>query len=234
MMKMKLRLLDLFCGAGGAGMGYHRAGFEVVGVDIKPQPHYPFEFIKMDAFEYLVNHGREYDAIHASPPCQAYSKAGTHHRWKHPDLIAKVRNVLMAKDRPFVIENVEQARFKLRSPIMLCGSMFGLKIQRHRYFETEPEIYDFLPPCNHSRTSIYIPGTPRPKNGKRKDPSASIKREALETPWMTIEEMDEAIPPAYTEWIGKQLIKRISEKGDEHGSTRCNIEAGRGRLEALR
>jgi DNA (cytosine-5)-methyltransferase 1 len=203
---MKPLLLDLFCGAGGAAMGYQRAGFEVVGVDIKPQPHYPFEFIQADAMMFPL-HG--YDVIHASPPCQAYSKSGTHHRWKHPDLIAEVRDLLMAISKPFIIENVEQARFKLRSPVMLCGSMFGLRIYRHRYFETKPEIFSLLPFCNHSRPAVYITGSPRPKSGIRKDAPAALKRKVLGTPWMTIKEMDEAIPPAYTEWIGKQLMAAI-------------------------
>ena len=187
-------------------MGYHRAGFEVVGVDIKPQPHFPFKFIQADAMTFSLD---GYDVIHASPPCQAYSKCGGNHRWKHPDLIDSVRDRLIASAKFFVIENVEQARFKLINPIMLCGSMFDLKIYRHRYFEINPEIAVLIYPCNHSFTPIYITGTPKlsKKIFVRKDPSAKIKRDALKTPWMTITEMDEAIPPAYTEWIGKQLMR---------------------------
>lgn len=202
-----MKLLDLFCGAGGAAMGYHRAGFEVVGVDINPQPRYPFEFHQADALEYPLD---GFDVIHASPPCQAYSKcANYHHRVKHPRLISDIRDKLKNNGRAFVIENVEGARCSLIQPIMLCGSMFGLTIRRHRYFEISPLTMFLIPPCNHKKNPVYITGTPRSKNGKRKDPPADVKREAMGTPWMTIKNMDEAIPPAYTEFIGKRLMREL-------------------------
>ena len=172
------KLLDLFCGAGGAGMGYHQAGFEVVGVDINPQPHYPFEFHQADALTYPLN---GFDVIHASPPCQRYSKANTKYRYKHPDLIDPIRKRIEYYN--YIIENVPDARKLLKNPLMLCGGMFGLPIHRHRYFEIKPFIFSLLPQCNVPEKTVYITGTPRPKDGSpRKDPSADVKRAAMGTP----------------------------------------------------
>ncbi len=138
----KPRLLDLFSGAGGAAMGYHRAGFEVVGVDIAPQPHYPFEFIQGDALLYLqavpwLRDLSRFDAIHASPPCQAYSQASA--QWdsrlgadRHPDLLPEVRMLLEATGLPWVIENVPSS--PMSNYVVLCGSSFGLGVRRHRWF----------------------------------------------------------------------------------------------------
>ena len=197
-----MRLLDLFCGAGGAAMGYHRAGFEVVGVDIKPQPRYPFEFYQADALTYPLD---GFDVIHASPPCQAYSRTNAAYRYKHLDLISTVRERI--NKYPYIIENVQEARRILKNPLMLCGGMFGLPIHRHRYFEIVPAIFTLLPSCNVDGKTVYITGTPRPKDGSaRKDPPADVKRAAMGTPWMTIKNMDEAIPPVFTEYIGKQLM----------------------------
>jgi DNA (cytosine-5)-methyltransferase 1 len=202
-----MKLLDLFCGAGGAGMGYHRAGFEVVGVDIKQQPHYPFEFHQADALEYLAEHGSEYDVIHASPPCQRYSEiTPPQYRDNHPDLIAATREALIKTGKPYVIENVEGARYLLKSPIVLCGSMFGLGVWRHRYFEIYPEIHALLPPCNHSFLPVLITGTTRRKTG-RFEYTAQQCRDASGLDWMTRKGMDEAIPPAYTEWIGRRILE---------------------------
>ena len=129
---MKL-LLDLFCGAGGCSAGYVRAGFKVVGVDNKCQKNYPYEFIQADALEYVRSHGHEYDVIHASPPCQAYScLTPARYKHNHADMIDETRDALEESKKPFVIENVSGARHKLKSPLMLCGSMFGLPIRRHR------------------------------------------------------------------------------------------------------
>ena len=130
-----MRILDLFCGAGGAGMGYHRAGFDVVGVDISPQPNYPFEFYRGDALEYLASYGDRFDAIHASPPCQSSSALtkGTNKGRHYPDLIPATREALTRFDVPTVIENVQGS--DLRRDVTLCGEMFGLGVIRHRYFE---------------------------------------------------------------------------------------------------
>jgi DNA (cytosine-5)-methyltransferase 1 len=153
------RLLDLFCKAGGAGMGYSRAGFEVVGVDKEPQQRYPFCFVQADALEYAAACGHCFDAIHASPPCQADSimRRG---RWKgreHPQLIPQTRELLISSGKPYVIENVVGA--DLIDPIMLCGSMFGLRtkhgsqLRRHRLFELNWELGCLLPLCAHNRYS---------------------------------------------------------------------------------
>ena len=188
-------------------MGYHRAGFEVVGVDIKLQKNFPFKFIQADALTYPLD---GFDAYHASPPCQYYSKCTRMDcRNNHPQLISVTRNRLKKTGLPYVIENVEGARSEMIDPVMLCGSMFNLSIRRHRYFEIWPFVLFLTPSCNHKPSPVYITGTPRPKNGPRKDPSAAIKREALGTPWMTIKDMDEAIPPAYTEFIGRRLLEII-------------------------
>jgi hypothetical protein len=135
---MKPRLLDMFCGAGGCSMGYLRAGFEVTGVDLHPQPHYPFRFIQADAIAYCRKHGHEYDVIHASPPCQAYSitKNLKTAKTSHPDLVAATRAALIRTRKPYVIENVPGS--PLINPLMLCGSMFGLGVIRHRLFESSP------------------------------------------------------------------------------------------------
>lgn len=214
---MKPRLLDLFCGAGGAAMGYSRAGFDVVGVDIKPQPHYPFEFVQADALTFLSpNYDYEpFDAIHASPPCQRYSAVTpAQRRNEHPDLIAATRWMLQATGLPYVIENVAGA--PLIAPFRLCGSSFGLPLQRHRYFESnvaQPSIrcahYDLpknVPIFRHGRwyisrfVNVYGTG-----GGKAADRWA----EAMGIDWMTRAEMAEAIPPAYTEFIGARLIRAV-------------------------
>jgi DNA (cytosine-5)-methyltransferase 1 len=215
---MKPRLLDLFCGAGGAAMGYHRAGFEVVGVDIRPQPHYPFEFHQADAMTYPLD---GFDAIHASPPCQGYLNLRRVNRSlgrtdSHADLIADVRRRLNVARVLYVIENVEDARPELRSPIRLCGSSFGLAVRRHRLFEIQPPML-LSPPCAHQLqaeprywTSWRPNGEKRLAkvvqvygNGGRADEWAA----AMGIDWMTRDELAEAIPPAYTTWIGEQLIR---------------------------
>jgi DNA (cytosine-5)-methyltransferase 1 len=209
--------LDLFCGAGGAAMGYHRAGFEVVGVDINPQPHYPFHIVKMDALKYLdLTEALHFDAIHASPPCQAYTrKAATwgrerKHWTEHPDLLGPTRDRLRAIDVPHVIENVPGA--PIEASVMLCGTMFGLRIQKHRLFETNWPLPALGPAgCNHAETYNPWQGAGR---------SADKLREAQGTPWIPMSggasrkagvtgDLFNAIPPAYTEWIGAQLLRAI-------------------------
>lgn len=127
------RLLDLFCGAGGAAMGYHLAGFDVVGCDINPQPNYPFPFHQYDALAAIVEQGHRFDFIHASPPCQSYTPLNAYNHHEYPDLIAVTRELLVASGKPWIIENVPQA--PLIDPVTLCGPMFGLKLYRHRLFE---------------------------------------------------------------------------------------------------
>jgi DNA (cytosine-5)-methyltransferase 1 len=203
-------LLDLFSGAGGAAMGYHRAGFDVVGVDNRPQPRYPFEFRQADALEFCRAHGGEFDAIHASPPCQAYSReTPASCKARHPDLIGVTREALRSTGRPYVIENVEDARRLLIQPIRLCGTLFGLPIWRHRYFEAPCLPLVLVHQCDHSRAPVLITGTARRKGIPRREASAATKRAALGAPWMTTKEMDEAIPPAYTEFVGRQLLEAL-------------------------
>jgi DNA (cytosine-5)-methyltransferase 1 len=221
-----VRLLDLFCGAGGAAMGYHRAGFDVVGVDNRPQPNYPFRFWQADALRFLdcdwpKDGPRHFDAIHASPPCQAHSnlKAVTRHI-DHPDLVEPTRKLLKATGLPYVIENVEGA--PLHSPIMLCGSMFdpALDVRRHRLFEANWPLEAHHWPCRHDllmpRFDVYEHGKWRKSStvpvygsggGKSKDHWA----DAMGIDWMTHDEMAQAIPPAYTEFIGEQLVAHLAQ-----------------------
>lgn len=165
-----MKLLDLFCGAGGAAMGYSLAGFtEIVGVDIRPQKHYPFTFVQGNAFEYLASHGHEFDLIHASPPCQRYTRTSVVHRADHPDLLPVVLRILRAMRRPYVVENVPDAWRLMEASLVLCGTQFGLPIQRHRLFETYHRgIFPLRLSCNHGKRAIYITGTPRRHGMPRK------------------------------------------------------------------
>lgn len=220
------RLLDLFCKAGGAGMGYHRAGFEVVGVDIEPQPHYPFEFHQADALEYLRAHWREFDAIHASPPCQKYSTLAHLSRDTHKALIPETRHALSVTGKLYIIENVSNARKHLISPIILCGSSFGLRtnsgaqLRRHRAFETNFNV-GLVSPCSHFGETIGVFGSKarNTANEKRHYSKDKLTRgtpqgikftlrdaqSAMGIEWMNFPELSQAIPPAYTEWIGMHL-----------------------------
>ena len=204
-----MRLLDLFCGAGGAAMGYYRAGFmDIVGVDNKPQPHYPFEFVQADALEYLAEYWKMFDLIHTSPPCQEYTSINVWKR-KYPDLIAPTRELLQQTGKPYVIENVRGA--PLENPIMLCGTMFGLRVVRHRYFECSPPILLAPATCNH-----WLPVV---KHGRRPDrekqfaavtghfSDVEYAKRAMGIDWMTQAELSQAIPPAYTEWIGRRIVE---------------------------
>lgn len=216
---MRPRLLDLFCGAGGAGMGYHRAGFDVTGVDINPQPHYPFEFIQADALGLDPKWVASFDAIHASPPCQRYSTASK--RWNgraemHPDLIVPVRAMLEKTVRPWVIENVPGA--PLVEPVTLCGSSFGLGVRRHRLFESNVPISgtDCAHEAQPKKYPIYDHGRWYMSSvchvyGHGGGKSKGNWKEAMGIDWMTNRELAQSIPPAYTEWIGAFLIAEVSE-----------------------
>jgi DNA (cytosine-5)-methyltransferase 1 len=212
-------LLDLFCGAGGAAMGYHRAGFRVLGIDIDPQPNYPFQFIQTCALKTIKIIGHHADAIHASPPCQAYSTM-TADPGRHARLIPVVRELVQRSSVPYVIENVEGAQRELINPVRLCGSSFGLAVRRHRYFETSVAILGV--PCSHASQGVpvgvygdhpepneYL----RPGSGTRrgiKAKSLEHAREAMGIDWMkSYTELAQAIPPAYTEYIGAQLLDAV-------------------------
>lgn len=224
--KGRPRLLDLFCCAGGAAMGYHQAGFEVVGVDINPQPHYPFEFIQRNVldlhWEWIED---EFHAVHASPPCQ-FATALRHAPGakEHQNLIPGTRRVLGAADIPYVIENVEGARDHLRNPVMLCGSMFhlgaaGHQLQRHRLFETNWGLRPAAGPCAHREPVIGVYGghvrCRSAKHGGRRTrdfegrDKPALAREAMGMDWATMGELSEAIPPAYTRFIGEQLMAKL-------------------------
>lgn len=217
----KPKLLDLFCGA---GMGYHRAGFDVTGVDNKPQKNYPFKFIQADALEYLCEYWQEYDFIHASPPCQRYTRLNRIKKIKaitsikYEDLLGKARAIIRFTGLPYVIENVEGS--ELFNPVMLCGSMFSsLLVYRHRLFESDkmilvPNHYphrDNTPPAGKGTSdrgyiSVGSGGVCNlPSDWKHG--GAAYKNMAMDIDWMIQKELTESIPPAYTEFIGKQLIK---------------------------
>lgn len=227
----KPRLLDLFCCAGGAAAGYAQAGFEVVGVDIRPQPHYPYAFVQADALAYLDSTDlHQFAAIHASPPCQEYSQSRYLRYAVHPDiqpvpkLIREVRTRLERAGLPWIIENV--AGSDLPDALELCGSMFGLPIRRHRWFSSS--ILLFAPgPCRHESGCINpIGGKVRgygslasshtyrdSKGGLRKREgyySLAVGRQAMGIEWMTLKELSQAIPPAYTAWLGWQLLEVLA------------------------
>ncbi len=196
-------------------MGYDRAGFDVVGIDIEPMPRYPFAFRQGDAMnpsDWLeATNGREPDAIHASPPCQRYAVSTA--VWDglaepHPDLVEPTRSLLRASGVPYVIENVPGA--PLLDPLMLCGTMFdGLRVYRHRIFETSPPM--FWPPWHnaHEETAVAVGRTAAPGSWMTVAghfASLAVAREAMGIDWMSRAELAEAIPPAYTEWLGRRLM----------------------------
>jgi len=236
-MKARPTLLDLFCGAGGAFWGYMQAGFYVTGIDIQPQKHYPGHvFVQRDALEYVSQHGHKYDVIHASPPCQAYSVLKHFSKREHPALVSETRHVIHGIGKPFVIENVVGAplhfplmlcgsMFSLKTP---CGA----QLRRHRLFESSHLI--FAPgECNHGQHTIVVAGhdyhnsalryhrrkaraitvtgsTPQQnveRNHIREVFSVADARIAMEIDWMNMAELSQAIPPAYTHWIGQQITK---------------------------
>ena len=257
----KPKLLDLFCCQGGAAEGYYKAGFDgfnIVGVDNKPQPKYPFEFVQADAIEYLLEHGHEFDAIHASPPCQVHCALKSMPNFRHAeheDLIPQTREALLRVGKPYVMENVPGA--PLQTPIILCGSMFGLqttcgaKLRRHRKFEANwPLVCDLV--CDHTNQyaggviSVVGQGAPRgsrrvsitititghscqnniknktitvtgstaqqhiERNPRRVTFSVADARIARGIDWMGIDGLSQAVPPAYTEYIGSQLIAYLA------------------------
>lgn len=209
---MRLRLLDLFCKAGGAAMGYHRAGFEVVGVDCEAQPHYPFEFHRADAIEFWDAHGRRFHAIHASPLCQGFSQGRFIHPEKidYPNQIAATRAALLRTGKPYVLENVPNA--PLGPSIMLCGLMFGLGVLRHRWFESN---LCLLGPAHPKHPAGVLTGSAHGYSGKDTPMvcvvghnfRVDVARRAMGIDWMNRDELSQAIPPAYTEFIGKQLLR---------------------------
>lgn len=228
---MRPRLLDLFCGAGGCSVGYHRAGFDVTGVDMKPQPRYPYEFHQADALAYLADHATGYDAIHASPPCQAYSITRHSHHKQHPDLLAPTRDALTATGLLYVIENVPGA--PMNNPITLCGAAFGLTatdtdgtrlvLRRHRLFESNLWLTPVECECllyadrGYQIGGVYGGGSQdrayaRDVRRGGYTPAASVRRALMGIDWTTQDQLSQAIPPAYTQFIGEQLIDHLQRE----------------------
>jgi DNA (cytosine-5)-methyltransferase 1 len=209
------RLLDLFCGQGGAGWGYHLAGFDVTGVDIRPMPMHPpaMEFVHGDALTHLAEHGQEYDAIHASPPCRAYTNArhGAPVAYRHPDLIGPVRDALRATGRPYVIENVPGA--PLEDAVVLCGAMFGLKTYRHRLFETNWPLKAGVP--THPRHTAPTARMGRAAGAGEHHSfvgnfsGLAVAREVMQMPWANQDGIRQAVPPVYTELVGASLMAEL-------------------------
>lgn len=211
-------LLDLFCGAGGAAKGYHEAGFDVVGVDLEPQPDYPYPMHEGDALAFVAEHGRDFDAIHASPPCQGYSTI-TADQTRHPRMIPATRSALVATGRPYVIENVEGARLHMDNAVLVCGSSFDMEIRRHRYFESNVPLMSM--PCAHGRQGrpIGVYGDHpqndteyrRPDGTRRGNKARSIEhaQEVMGMPWASWHGCTQAIPPAFTAFLGEQLLAYV-------------------------
>jgi DNA (cytosine-5)-methyltransferase 1 len=213
------RLLDGFCKAGGAARGYADAGFEIIGVDIEPQPNYPFAFIQADVLNLDPRFLAAFDAVHFSPPCQRYSDLAKRNGngEAHPDLVAPVRALAQATNRPYVIENVEGA--PLVDPVMLCGTMFaGLRVLRHRLFEANWPLMG----RHHGKHPLVFTHDKRKGHFGKLDEmtdfvqvtgggncSKAAAAQAMGIDWMTKDELNQAIPPVYTRWIGRQLIRHI-------------------------
>ncbi|MGW3587839.1 DNA cytosine methyltransferase [Streptomyces fungicidicus] len=195
-----MRLLDVCCGAGGLSMGYYLAGFDIVGVDIRPQPNYPFPFVQADGLDYTAEHGHTFDLVHGSWPCERYAAVT---KWRgnpddHPDLVGPGREVMQATGRPWVMENVPETATAgiLRPDYLLCGTQFGLNVRRHRVFETSwGGGGDLVPPCWHRKDLLAFA-----HKGER------AYADAMGCTWMTSLEARKAVPPAYTQWIAAQFL----------------------------
>ncbi len=200
-------------------MGYHRAGFdEIVGVDCVQQPRYPFQFVQGDALEYVAKHGHEFDAIHASPPCQGYSRM-RHLPWLkgkiYPLLIGPTRAALQATGLPFVIENVEDAWQDMSGAFRLCGAQFGLRVYRHRLFEA-----NFLVMVPQHQKHEHVIGSGRMLNDRAKPSesgwcshvgkSGAAGAAAMGINWMSPDELSQAVPPAFTEYIGREMLSHCN------------------------
>jgi DNA (cytosine-5)-methyltransferase 1 len=208
------RLLDLFSGAGGSAVGYQQAGFDVIGVDIRPQPNYPFEHHVADALTYPLD---GYDAIHASPPCQmftAYRRAMPGRGdWQYVNHIPATRERLQAAGVPYVIENVEGA--PLHDPVRLCGTGFALDVQRHRLFEASFLLLGV--PCAHGRNvARFDRGSRHIRPNDRRTVAIGewripleLQQQAMGIDWMTVAELSQAIPPAYTRYLGGLLLEQL-------------------------
>lgn len=221
-----MKLLDLFCKQGGCSVGYHRAGFTVTGVDKDPQPRYPYEFHQADALEFLQAHGHEYDVIAASPPCQGYSRSTAQFRStkEYADLLPITRELLEKSGKPYIIENVPGS--PMRADLKLCGRMFGLKVVRWRWFELGGGLWimnPYKPTISKGivkrgeAVSIFGKGAYRKSTGDampifKKESVQATWAYAMDIDWMDCEGMREAIPPAYTQWIGEAIFEQVKAK----------------------
>lgn len=204
-------LLDGFCSAGGAAMGYRRAGFNVLGVDIKPQPRYPFDFVQADFFTYIKSFGHLFDAIHASPHCQPHSRTKTMHSRSYDIQLPKLIKVLDQIGKPYVIENVPGA--PMRKDLSLSGKMFGLPIVRYRWFHSnvllfEPQQIRYPAGVMASSNLVTVAG-----NGSKGDTLVRWSQ-AMGINWMVRRELAQAVPPAYTHWIGTQLLSYLHTRSE--------------------
>lgn len=211
-----MKALDLFCCAGGVTRGLQLAGYHVTGVDIRPQPRYCGDvFIQADAMEVDWS---GFNLIWASPPCQRYARiTPVRARKNHPDLLPDVLKRLRAQQTPYICENVEGTQTLMRDPIYLCGTMFGLNIWRHRWFEIgNTDAFFLLPPCNHQGHPVLISGRGTLgvcKGGKRpSEPIKAVKTAAIGIDWMVTKELDEAIPPTYSKFLAEQIISATIER----------------------
>jgi DNA (cytosine-5)-methyltransferase 1 len=221
-----LRVLDTYSCAGGMAVGYWLAGFDVVGVDINPQPNYPFEHHVGDAVAFIRDHGHQFDLVHGSPPCQAYTPLNAYNHKTYPDLIAPTRDAILATGLPYVIENVEAAAPELREPTLLCGPMFDLRVYRHRLFETNWPLPAPPHPPHTARCTRngYLPTPEKPfmtiTGGAHSRAWQNAACDAMGMPWIRvpaggdikrgIREVCEAIPPAFARWIGEHAARHIT------------------------
>jgi len=217
----RLRLLDLFCGAGGAAMGYHRAGFDVVGVDWKQQNHYPYEFVRADAIAILSRLAADeepwpgapwFDTVHVSPPCQDHSSLAVIHESHNTGwMLPASRFYLQQQARPWVIENVPGA--PMRADYKLCGCLFDLpRLRRERWFETSWQGFEMRPPCHHVGSAVTVCGHGAQGSYEYVDgvaPTQADRRRAMGIDWMNRDELAQAIPPAFAQHIGAQLLEHL-------------------------
>lgn len=215
---MKL-MLDAYCGAGGATRGYQEAGFRVVGVDVAHQANYPGIFVRADAIEYIKGYGHLFDAIHSSPPCQAHTTMSNKHRGRgtaadlHVEMIAATRDAMNSTGKPWILENVHGAARHLRNPISLYGGSFGLRVHRPRFFESNVALIAL--PRKRAVNPIGVYGRHhdgrllwRNQDGSELHCARTLEeaQTAMGIDWMTWDEITEAVPPAYTAYLGKQLL----------------------------
>ena len=211
-----MKLLDLFCGVGGASAGYAAAGFDVTGIDLKHGKRYPYTYIKGDVLEYLqdLDFLRSFDVIHASPPCQTYSitqhlRNAQGKKTSKVDLIPQTRQALIVSGKPYIIENVPGS--PLIDPIQLCGSSFNLKVRRHRLFESNVPLKGSI--CNHKRQGrpigVYGSLNDQIPNGGKTATNIAEARQAMGIEWAIWSELVEAIPPVYTEYLGAHIVSGL-------------------------